>query len=243
MKIAFVEPVKHLGFTSSLTPITLVNIQSITPQNVEKLAKFKEVIIDNGVFEIFHSKEFSKSDFASNFNKQIEVAEILESLGIKVSVVLPDFPFDMQKTQELVREALSTSCFDNVIGVIQANKPEEIYEMCVFYREWSVDKIAIPVRLREKIPDVFKHIKFWNYDEIHNLGFSLNDLKTPEFFKCASCDTSYPIKCYLTNTPLGEDVKRPSLYLQATIQDENKCLDLCKKFLDMLEGAKWVMNV
>jgi hypothetical protein len=243
MKIAFVEPVKHLGFTSSLTPITLVNIQSITQQNIEKLTKFEEVIIDNGVFEIFHSKEFNEFDFASNFNKQIEAAETLESFGVNVSIVLPDFPFDMQKTQNLVKEALSTSCFDNMIGVIQASEPKEIYEMCVFYKEWDVDKIAIPVRLREKIQDVFKYIKFWEFDKIHVLGFSLDDFKTPEFFKCASCDTSYPIKCYLTNTPLGEDVRRPSFYLQSLIKDENKCLDLCKKFLEMLEGAKWVMNV
>ncbi len=235
MKVAFVEPINHIGLTSSITPLTLINVQSINDNVFNKLLNFKEIIIDNGVFEFFHSKEFNEIDYEDIVRKQLFFKEKLEEEGKKVYLVLPDVPFNYIETRKLSEKVLEQNDYANFIGVIQGKNYEEVEEMCRFYKKWGVKLIAVPVRLREKLPNVLENIKSYNLNKVHCLGFHLGDLKNKLFFKCRSMDTSYPIKCYLTNTPLGEDISRPSTYLTSKIDNEEKCLEICKEFLKMLK--------
>ena len=242
MKIAFVEPIKHIGFTSKLTPITLVNIQTINKQNINKLKKFQTVLIDNGVFEIYHSNEFAKSDLLHNvFNKQLEAALQLNNTRI----ILPDYPFNYKLTLNLHTRALSLVDlkyqelgYNRFIGVVQAKNYLEADKIIKKFKNFlNLKYISVPKRLREQLPNILRIVKrYYPLENVHLLGFNIRtDFEMPYFIECSSMDTSYPIKCCLTNTLIGKYVKRPANYLKSTL-DEEECSSKIQEFYNWFDS-------
>lgn len=246
MKVAFVEPINNVGFTSTLTDTTLINIQSIDKYNksfLRKLLKFKNIIIDNGVFEMFHSGEF---DFDKNTSlvdivkEQESVYNILSRFA-NVKIILPDVPFDFRRTVEMVSEVMVERKWEVIpvdyICVIQGNSLDEVEKCCEFYSDMGSKFVAIPVRLRQRFSGVYDVVKqYFNPRQIHLLGFDLSDLTNKKMLReCYSMDTSYPIKCWLAKVKIGEDVKRSKDYLKTIIEDEKGCLEYVKRFLVWLK--------
>lgn len=239
MKIAFVEPVHNVGFTSVLTDVTLINVQNIDKNNksfLQNLLKFKSIIIDNGVFEMFHSGEFDGVLSPDVLKEQESVYRILQKYA-DVKVVLPDFPFDFKKTIEIVSDAMIERKWDYIpadyMCVVQGDSLREIEKCCKFYCDFEGKIVAIPIRLRQKFPRAYNIVKqYFKPEQIHLLGFDLSDLANKQMLReCRSMDTSYPIKCWLAGVKIGEDVKRSKDYLKSVVENEKECLDFVKKFL------------
>jgi len=222
MKLCLIEPTNNIGNASEILTDTLIIPQFI--KDWKKVEQYQTVFIDNGIFEIFHSNNLqinNPDDYILQlfFNLQ----DLTASLRTKAYLILPDIPFNYKKTKQLSEEALEGQIINRLIGVVQGKTTDEIIKICEFYFHNDIPIIAIPIKLRSyfrqtgiDITQFIYNNTPYDYNEIHQLGFELDDIQSEHFWKCRSFDTTYPLKIKLLNKPFGVDVPRPNNYFDLT---------------------------
>lgn len=227
MKFQLIEP-KNNFYSSKTVEETMIIPQFV--DNVEKLKNYKSMIVDNGVFEMFHSNQLDKDDY----DKQIQEAFLFFKKvkatfpDKKIYFVLPDFPFDcfktMLQTTKFLFKALKIRGVktDDFIGVIQGRNAEEVHNICDFYKEVSIKIVAIPNKLRKYFYDITENVvdfvlNYFKPDSIHNFGFELEDVYNNSFWGCRSFDSTYPLKIHFQGRKFGDDVSRERDYFERKI--------------------------
>jgi hypothetical protein len=164
----------------------------------------------------------------SEFIKSFKTAEELMVLtNNNIKIVLPDVPFNCEKTLNYFKMILDNeitkqnpSVFAAVVQAKESNLDTTVSRCMDIYLSNNIPLIMIPIRLREMYykysGDVTEFILREFGEEvgkrIHQLGFSLQDVHSAAFWRCRSFDTTYPLKTLATNTGMGFGVKRPTNY-------------------------------
>ena len=230
-----VEPTRCIGSSSSVTNTTLAIASVLPPQDYSKFAVFKELWVDNGAFEIGVGQQV---DFDIVLDKQIAIANRHAELGLTTFFSMPDAAGNGAATIRLFHQYynyVTDHLNDRValVGIPQGSNLNEYWHcanilagnniewwgLSCLDRRWIYKTAYYSNPEHDIFEDFFTELCV-NPKMVHCLGFELDDIERPGFFKCNSFDSSYSLKCLATNRRFGQDAKRPENYFDLCFTED-----------------------
>ena len=253
MNIQIVEPTKCIGYSSKVTNTTLGIASQLSFNDFDAFNDYKELWIDNGAFESGVANEVSK--YMNVIDRQILIANSHQQhvKHAKTFFALPDIACDYRGTINLYNKYIfhiKNNLDEDIelVGIPQGKTLEEYTKSIEFFiennvryfgfscldRRWMYDKFPV---VDDDMFDWFQDMVNVSYNNIHVLGFELEDLQYPAFYKCNSFDTSYPIKLLMLNKQLGEDGRRPKDYFKREVE-KHEVIWAVKQFKKWIDTNK-----